>query len=112
MTTLRRLFRSYSVDLTTMSTASPRGWPQGREAAGFLVSVAFVCLAAVRDVYLAGLFQRVSLLHVAVIAFTLCTLVLSGARPTACHPFGFPCMEPSAAIGYKAMWAPTVLQRS
>jgi hypothetical protein len=76
MTTLRRLFRSYSVDLTTMSTASPRGWHQSGEAAGFLVSVAFVCLAAVRDVYLAGLFQRVSPLHVAVIAFTLCTLVL------------------------------------
>src|SRR5712691_1024051 len=49
---------------------------QSREAAGFLVSVAFVCLAAVRDVYLGGLFQRVSPLLVAMVAFTLCTLVL------------------------------------
>jgi len=48
-----------------MSTASPRGWHQSREAAGFLVSVAFVCLAAVRDVYLGGLLQRVSPLRVA-----------------------------------------------
>ena len=59
-----------------MSTASSRGWHQSREAAGFLVSVAFVCLAAVRDVYLGGLFQRVSPLLVAMVAFTLCTLVL------------------------------------
>lgn len=59
-----------------MSTASPRGWSQSPEAAGFLVSVAFVCLAAVRDVYLGGLLQRVSPLRVAVVAFTLCTLAL------------------------------------
>jgi hypothetical protein len=58
-----------------MSSASPHVWPQSREAAGFLVSVAFVCLAAMRDVYLGGLFQRVSPLHVAVVAFTLCTVV-------------------------------------
>jgi drug/metabolite transporter (DMT)-like permease len=38
--------------------------------------VVFVCLAAVRDVYLGGLFQRVSPLLVAMVAFTLCTLVL------------------------------------
>jgi hypothetical protein len=38
--------------------------------------VAFVCLAAVRDVYLGGLFQRVSPLSVAMVAFTLCTLIL------------------------------------
>src|SRR6266851_783522 len=49
---------------------------QSREAAGFLVSVAFVGLAAVRDVYLGGLFQRVSPLIVAMVAFSLCTLVL------------------------------------
>lgn len=61
---------------TTMPTASPRGWHQSREATGFLVSVAFVCLAAVRDVYLGGLFQRMSPLLVAMAAFSLCTLVL------------------------------------
>ncbi len=59
-----------------MSTGSPHRWHQSREAAGFLVSVAFVGLAAVRDVYLGGLFQRVSPLLVAMEAFTLCTLVL------------------------------------
>ncbi len=58
-----------------MSTASLPGWHQSREAAGFLVSVAFVGLAAVRDVYLGGLFQRVSPLLVAMVAFSLCTLV-------------------------------------
>lgn len=58
-----------------MSTASPHGWQQSREAAGFLVSVVFVGLAAVRDVYLGGLFQRVSPLLVAMVAFSLCTLV-------------------------------------
>ena len=59
-----------------MSTASARGAHQSREAAGFLVSVAFVGLAAVRDVYLGGLFQQVSPLVVAMVAFSLCTLVL------------------------------------
>lgn len=48
---------------------------QPREAAGFAVSVAFVCLAAVRDVYLGGLFQRLNPLLVVVVAFTLCTIV-------------------------------------
>jgi len=47
-----------------------------REAAGFIVSVAFVALATVRDVYLGGLLQRVSPLLVAMVAFSLCTLVL------------------------------------
>ena len=46
-----------------------------REAAGALASVIFVCLASVRDVYLGGLFQRLSPLDVAVIAFGLCTVV-------------------------------------
>lgn len=50
--------------------------PVSREAAGFLFSVAFVCLASVRDVYLGGLFQRVSPLLVAMVAFALCTLIL------------------------------------
>jgi len=59
-----------------MDRNSRGGWHQSREAVGFVVSVAFVCLAAVRDVYLGGLFQRVSPLRVAVVAFTLCTLVL------------------------------------
>jgi drug/metabolite transporter (DMT)-like permease len=46
-----------------------------REAAGALASVVFVCLASVRDVYLGGLFQRLSPLDVAVVAFGLCTVV-------------------------------------
>jgi drug/metabolite transporter (DMT)-like permease len=48
---------------------------QSREAAGFLVAAAFVCLAAVRDVYLGGLFQRASPLLIAIVAFSLCTVV-------------------------------------
>ena len=60
---------------TMMSTASRREWHQSREAAGFTVSGVFVCLAAVRDVYLGGLLQRVSPLLVAMVAFSLCTLV-------------------------------------
>ena len=46
-----------------------------REATGFLLSVAFVCLAAGRDVYFGALFQRVHPLAVALTAFTLCTLL-------------------------------------
>ena len=52
-----------------------RVWPGNREAAGFLASVAFMCLASVRDVYLGGLFQRLSPLSVAVVAFALCSIV-------------------------------------
>src|SRR5262245_59402645 len=48
---------------------------QRRETAGFAVSVGFVCLAAVRDVYLGGVFQRVTPLLIAIVAFTLCTVV-------------------------------------
>jgi drug/metabolite transporter (DMT)-like permease len=58
-----------------MLTVGVRAWRENREAAGFLVSVVFVCLASVRDVYLAGLFQRTSPLLIAVAAFTLCSLV-------------------------------------
>jgi drug/metabolite transporter (DMT)-like permease len=47
----------------------------GREAAGALASAIFVCLASVRDVYFGGLFQRLSPLDVAVVAFGLCTVV-------------------------------------
>jgi len=62
-------------------------WRRNREASGFLVSLAFVGLASVRDVYLGGLFQRWSPLHVAIVAFTLCTVVfLPIAR--AQHPEG------------------------
>lgn len=64
------------VGQTTMSTSTARGEHHSREGVGFLVSVAFVGLAAVRDVYLGGLFQRVSPLVVAMVAFSLCTLVL------------------------------------
>jgi len=46
-----------------------------RETTGFLLSVVFVGLAAGRDVYFGALFQRVDPLTVALIAFTLCTLV-------------------------------------
>jgi drug/metabolite transporter (DMT)-like permease len=46
-----------------------------RETTGFLLSVVFVGLAAGRDVYFGGLFQRVDPLTVALTAFTLCTLV-------------------------------------
>jgi drug/metabolite transporter (DMT)-like permease len=55
-----------------VSTGSSRS-DQRRETAGFLVSVGFVCLAAVRDVYLGGLFQRVTPLLVAIVAFGLCS---------------------------------------
>jgi len=48
---------------------------QRRETAGFAASVGFVCLAAVRDVYLGGVFQRVTPLLIAIAAFTLCTVV-------------------------------------
>src|SRR5712692_3459023 len=58
-----------------MLTVGVRGWRENREAAGFLVSIVFVCLASVRDVYLAGLFQRTSPLLIAVAGFTLCSLV-------------------------------------
>ncbi|MGH7354581.1 MAG: hypothetical protein ACRELS_08420 [Candidatus Rokuibacteriota bacterium] len=46
-----------------------------REAAGFMMSAVFVCLASVRDVYLGGLFQRLSPLDVAVVAFALCSVI-------------------------------------
>ena len=49
---------------------------QSREAAGFAVAVSFVCLAATRDVYLGGLFQRVSPSAVALAAFGACTGIL------------------------------------
>jgi drug/metabolite transporter (DMT)-like permease len=60
-----------------VATLAPcrRPWWQDRETAGFLVSLAFVCLASVRDVYLGGLFQRLGPAHVAIVAFTLCALV-------------------------------------
>ena len=48
--------------------------PSG-EAAGALASFAFTCLAAVRDVYFGGLFQSTSPLGVALVAFTLCSVI-------------------------------------
>ena len=56
-------------------------WRENREASGFLLSLAFVCLASARDVYLGGLFQRFSPLHIAIVAFTLCSLIF---LPIAC----------------------------
>jgi drug/metabolite transporter (DMT)-like permease len=47
----------------------------GGEGAGFLASLAFTALASVRDVYFGGLFQSTSPLLVAVVAFTLCSLI-------------------------------------
>lgn len=48
---------------------------RSQETAGFLVSGGFVCLAAVRDVYLAGLFQRVTPLLIAIVAFSLSSVL-------------------------------------
>ena len=56
-----------------VDTASTR--PRDREARGFLTSLAFTALAAVRDVYFAAVFQRVSPLLVGVVAFSLCSIV-------------------------------------
>jgi drug/metabolite transporter (DMT)-like permease len=56
-----------------VDTASPR--PRNREARGFLASLVFTALAAVRDVYFAGMFQQVSPLLVGVAAFSLCAIV-------------------------------------
>jgi drug/metabolite transporter (DMT)-like permease len=58
-----------------MVSARIPGLDQRREAAGFLVSVGFVCLAAARDVYLGGLFQRLNPLLIVVVAFSLCTVL-------------------------------------
>jgi len=45
------------------------------EGVGFLASLAFTALASVRDVYFGGVFQSTSPLGVAVVAFTLCSLL-------------------------------------
>src|SRR5262245_62592111 len=45
------------------------------EALGFLATLAFACLASVRDVYLGGLFQRLHPLDFTLVAFGLCTLL-------------------------------------
>ena len=52
-----------------------RGRVVNREAAGFAVSLLFVCLASVRDVYLGGLFQRVPPPALALAAFSLCSTI-------------------------------------
>ena len=57
---------------------------ESRERLGFLASGGFVCLASVRDVYLGGFFQRVNPLLVALLAFSLCTVLFSPAV-FACH---------------------------
>ena len=49
---------------------------QSREAVGFVVALSFTCLAATRDVYLGGLFQRISPSAVALVAFGACTVIL------------------------------------
>jgi hypothetical protein len=68
---------------SVMNVSSPANDPR-REATGFLVAAAFVLLAAVRDVYLGGLFQRITPFLIAIVAFSLCTVlflpVLLGSR--------------------------------
>lgn len=59
---------------SVMNVSSPANGPR-REATGFLVAAAFVLLAAVRDVYLGGLFQRITPLLIAIAAFSLCTVL-------------------------------------
>jgi len=61
---------------------------RSREALGFAVALSFICLAATRDVYLGGLFQRVSPSAVALVAFGACTSIL---LPVAlvCHDDAF-----------------------
>jgi hypothetical protein len=49
---------------------------RSRETLGFAVALIFVCLAATRDVYLGGLFQRVSPSAVALVSFGACTSIL------------------------------------
>ena len=46
---------------------------QSQETTGVFAAVGFVCLAAVRDVYLGGLFQRLNPFLIMVVAFALCT---------------------------------------
>lgn len=57
-----------------MNASSPANNPR-REAAGFLVATGFVLLASARDVYLGGLFQRITPLLIAIAAFSLCTVL-------------------------------------
>ncbi len=57
-----------------VDTASPAR-PPDREALGFFASLVFTAMAAVRDVYFAGVFQEVSPLLVGVVAFSLCSIV-------------------------------------
>jgi drug/metabolite transporter (DMT)-like permease len=49
--------------------------PRNRELAGFFLSLAFAGSTALRDVYLGGLFQRLSPWLIALTAFGLCCLV-------------------------------------
>jgi len=58
-----------------MARIGTRSWQGNREAAGFAASLVFVCLASARDVYLGGLFQRVSPPVLAIVAFSLCSLI-------------------------------------
>jgi hypothetical protein len=71
---------------SVMNVSSPANDPR-REATGFLVAAAFVLLAAVRDVYLGGLFQRITPLLIAIVAFSLCTVLVN--ITTACAWVGF-----------------------
>lgn len=63
---------SYEAD---MAASTSTRWNLSQEALGFLVSVGFICLAAVRDVYLGGLFQQVTPLLIGTLAFSLCIVL-------------------------------------
>jgi drug/metabolite transporter (DMT)-like permease len=52
---------------------------KSREQLGFICVAVFVVVASLRDVYFAATLQAYSPLHVAAIAFTLCTLVFLSA---------------------------------
>ena len=77
-------------DIRVMSMTAATRLESRREAAGFLVSAGFVCLASVRDVYLGGLFQRVSPPLLAMLAFILCSAVFL--------PVGFVSARPSLPV--------------
>lgn len=58
-----------------MGSNALRETNQGHEAAGFLAAVVFVCLSALRDVYLGAALQRIAPLVITIAAFSLCTLL-------------------------------------
>src|SRR5262245_56615673 len=80
--------------LDTASSARPAN----REALGFFASLVFTAMAAVRDVYFAGVFQEVSPLLVGVVAFSLCSIVF----------FPIALVRSPASVG-RLLWRPREL---